>query len=227
VWVPGAAPLETPAGTGTPIAAGSAIVLQMHYHPTGFEHAPDQTKVKLRTESTAPGKTFLFTALGNAFAAPNLLPGPGDLGSPRFLIPAGASDHTETMEFPINVAALGDRRVPMTAMIAHMHYVGVDMQARIERQSPAPAESQSECLINVRDWDFDWQRTYTYDAPIDRLPTLGNGDKVTLRCTYDNTEANPFVRRMLLEEGLPEPVDVSLGEQTTDEMCIAIMGLVF
>lgn len=45
-------------------------------------------------------------------------------------------------------------------------------------------------------------------------------------CTYDKTLANPRLAELLAEEGLTEPVDVLLGEETTDEMCLAMLGLV-
>jgi hypothetical protein len=101
------------------------------------------------------------------------------------------------------------------------------MQVSIDRADPQPGVSENECLVNVKDWDFDWQRTYSYDAALEDAPTVSNGDTITLKCDYDNTLANPFVQRMLTEEGLANPIDVSLGEETTDEMCVAILGLVF
>jgi hypothetical protein len=101
------------------------------------------------------------------------------------------------------------------------------MQVSIERATPLEGESREECLVNVQDWDFDWQRTYNYNAELEALPTVTDGDTITLKCDYNNTLSNPFVERMLAEEGLENPIDVFLGEETTDEMCIAILGVVF
>ena len=43
---------------------------------------------------------------------------------------------------------------------------------------------------------------------------------------WNNTIQNPFVQRMLNDSHLPPtPIDVALGEQTTDEMCLEIFGL--
>ena len=70
------------------------------------------------------------------------------------------------------------------------------------------------------EWDFAWQRTYTYDAPIEELPVLRPGDTMTIRCTYDNTMDNPAVADALEVLGLPGPVEVQLGESTVDEMCL-------
>jgi hypothetical protein len=107
-----------------------------------------------------------------------------------------------------------------------MHYIGVDLEVRITRATPAAGEPAEECLIKVPHWSFDWQRTYLYDAPVAELPTVGDGDEVTIRCLYDNTLENPFVQRALREQGLEMPVDVYLGEQTLDEMCLTAFGVI-
>jgi hypothetical protein len=224
VWVPGALPFETPEGVGIPFVAGSRLVLQMHYHPAGKSHPPEKTEVQLRVTTTRPAKQLLFSGIGNAPTAPLLLPDQDDRGVVEFRVPAGVADHTETMRFPVAIAST--QRFPIVSAFPHMHYVGVDLEVDIARASPAPGEPAEECLVKVPRWNFDWQRTYLYDAPIDELPTVGNGDELTIRCLYDNTLANPFVQRGLDEQGLTQPVDVYLGEQTLDEMCIAGFGVI-
>ena len=98
---------------------------------------------------------------------------------------------------------------------------------KIERATPKAGEPSSECLVNVDRWDFSWQRAYSYDEDIDDLPTVGDGDIVTVDCTYDNTLNNPFVEQALQELGLPAPIDVVLGEESLDEMCLGIFGIAF
>ena len=46
-------------------------------------------------------------------------------------------------------------------------------------------------------------------------------------CTYDNTTANAGVVQLLADEGLDAPEDVYLGEETSDEMCLGVAGIVF
>ena len=46
-----------------------------------------------------------------------------------------------------------------------------------------------------------------------------------MRCTYNNSMSNPFVAAALAEQGLDGPVDVYLGEETLDEMCLGVMGV--
>jgi hypothetical protein len=46
-----------------------------------------------------------------------------------------------------------------------------------------------------------------------------------MRCTYNNTMDNPFVAAALSEKGITQTQDVYLGENTTDEMCLGIYGV--
>jgi hypothetical protein len=224
-WVPGSLPFETPDGVGIPYVAGSKLVLQLHYHPIGGEHPPEKSEVQLRVTESKPARQLLFFALGNAGAEPLLQPGPNDDGTVQFKIPAGMSGHTETMVFPIDIPT-STRRFPILSAFPHMHYVGVDLEARIKRAAVAGDEPEEECLVKVPHWKFDWQRTYLYDAEVADLPTVGDGDEVTIRCSYDNTLENQYVARALDEQGLDMPVDVSLGEETLDEMCLAAFGVI-
>jgi hypothetical protein len=52
-------------------------------------------------------------------------------------------------------------------------------------------------------------------------------DTLHLECTYNNTLDNPGVQTALEDAGLTEPQDVSLGEETLDEMCLGIFGIVW
>ncbi|HWM85023.1 MAG TPA: hypothetical protein VNO33_04275, partial [Kofleriaceae bacterium] len=226
VWVPGSLPFETPEGVGIPLVADSLLVVQMHYHPAGKTHEPDATQVQLRVTEEQPEKQLLFTAVGNVEASPILLPGPNDDGGVEFRIPANMADHTETMRFPIPIPA-STERFPILSAFPHMHYVGVDLEVKILRANPAPGEPAEECLIKVPRWNFDWQRTYQYDSDLSELPTVGDGDEITIRCRYDNTLENPYVKRALDEANLEMPVNVTLGEETLDEMCLAAFGIVF
>ena len=74
-------------------------------------------------------------------------------------------------------------------------------------------------------WDFNWQRFYKYDVPIEQSLRIQAGDIVHVRCEYDNSLANPAVVEALAEVGLEEPVDVFVGEGTLDEMCLTALGV--
>jgi len=217
-WVPGAVPTQTPTDVGFPTPAGSRIILAYHYHPTGAGDEIDQSSVALRWTETKPAVNAFMGLFGNAqTAGAGLEPGPNDPdGTPVFMIPPNVSDHTETMSVTLPDA------LPPTELFTlgnHMHYVGVDMRAWIER------DGEELCLLQTPRWDFNWQRNYDIDAPLGQMPVVIGGDVVRIRCTYDNTMNNPFLVKALAEQGLSEPITVLLGEESLDEMCLLLFGL--
>jgi hypothetical protein len=91
----------------------------------------------------------------------------------------------------------------------HMHLLGRTMN--VEAKLPSGATT---CLVDVPDWDFHWQGTYSYRQPV----ALPLGSSVSLTATYDNSADNP-------ENPNSPPKDVTWGESTTDEMCLAFLGI--
>jgi hypothetical protein len=90
-----------------------------------------------------------------------------------------------------------------------MHLLGRKMNV----MATMPGGAQ-KCLINVDDWDFNWQGMYMFSEPL----TIPFGSKLSLEASYDNSEGN------WRNPNVP-PKAVSWGEQTTDEMCIAFLGV--
>jgi hypothetical protein len=89
----------------------------------------------------------------------------------------------------------------LIALYPHMHLRGRSM--RLEAIAPGGA---AETLLDVPDYDFEWQHRYVLARP--RVLTAGT----RLRCTavYDNSAANPRN---------PDPMaHVKYGPATTDEM---------
>lgn len=219
-WAPGAVAATVPEGSGIAIDDDEKLVVQIHYHPAGETAAPDATAIDLRWIDDEPAMNAVLALIGNAGSEDDgLLPGPNDVAGVEFRIPAGATGHTEEMTFTLN-----DRGADYAVFLAgtHMHYVGTDMAIWLEEPSAEP-----ECLVQTPAWDFNWQRGYTYDAPVDELPRLNRGDTLRLRCTYDNSLANPGVQQALADQGLSEPRDVYLGEETLDEMCLGVFGVLY
>jgi hypothetical protein len=224
-WAPGGVPMRTPKGVARQFKAGTRLVMQVHYHPVGARETDQDTRVEFRFAREAPEYRASTSLIGNLTIptqAGTLMPGPNDPpGEIKFLIPAGVSDHTETIAAVVSAA--GESLI--WAMGTHMHYVGRDMAIHLRRTSPREGEPKQECLIQTPAWDFNWQRGYRYDAELENLPVVRQGDTYLMRCRYDNTLANPFVREALREQGLSAPRDVHLGEATLDEMCLGAFGL--
>ncbi len=225
-WAPGATPMRAPDGVAMALPKTGRLVMQVHYHPTGSGAETDSaTSVQLRGYGAGiPEYIGNMVLLGNERRA-----GAGGMGlqksagetTAEFRIPAGAQGHIESMR----VAVPGGGPLNYVwAVGTHMHYAGTDMRIGIERSAPAgqPAE---ECLLQTPHWDFNWQRGYLYDVPIDQAPTAGPGDVINLRCTYDNSMDNPFVRTALMGQGQTAPHDILLGEETLDEMCLGVFGI--
>jgi hypothetical protein len=70
-------------------------------------------------------------------------------------------------------------------------------------------------LIRIDDWDFNWQGSYMFTQPV---PFAANS-VLNLKAFYDNSDQNPKNPNSPI-------VDVKWGEGTTDEMCIALVGII-
>lgn len=226
-WAPGSVPALTPDNTGTPLEPGDKLIVQMHYHPTGAgPEVDDSTRIDLKWTTEEPdfvSNIFLIGNFENSDRTWQGGPGYGLTTGPEFLIPAGARDHEEENRYLLPDD--GDdfaRIVPLYlwGVGTHMHYVGTDMKITIE--SP---EGDERCLVQTPNWDFNWQRAYFFEGEVDDMPEFHLGDSLTMRCTYDNSLENPFVREALDEQGLEEPVDVVLGDESLDEMCLGVFGV--
>ncbi|MBX7167794.1 MAG: redoxin domain-containing protein [Pirellulales bacterium] len=141
-YVPGMRPTTFPAGLAKPIPAGSRIVFQMHYTPTG---APQQDLSSLGLIFAPPGarRTEVTTvpAVNNWFEIP-----PGD--------PAYRADVSIRVKSP----AL------LLAMLPHMHLRGKSFRYTAEYP-----DGHREVLLDVPRYDFLWQNRYILAEP-KRLP---------------------------------------------------------
>lgn len=224
-WAPGSVPFEMPPDTAMQLTAGARIVLNVHYHPTGETEVDSGTAIDLRIFKNAVLPTYvgMLALVGNASSAGDgLLPGPNDDGGPIFKIPAGAVGHTESMLFS---PPGGIPELRIFGVSSHMHYVGTDMKIGIQRNTPVAGAPESECLLQTPGWNFNWQRIYKYDVGLDEVPLVHAGDDLYMRCTYDNSMANPAVAAALAQQGLGAPQDVHLGEATLDEMCLGAFAV--
>ncbi len=103
------------------------------------------------------------------------------------------------------------RAVKLWSIFPHMHMLGRDM--KVVATLPDGTKKQ---LIWIDNWDFNWQATYFFKEPID----LPKGTKIVMEAVYDNSAQNP-------RQTSHPPKEVYFGEQTTDEMCFAFLGLTF
>jgi hypothetical protein len=189
-WAPGSRPLELPEGVGFQLPAGSRVVLQVHYHPHHGGHPmPDQTQLGVYLADEKPEKEMFIVPLINT----------------TFTIPPNHANYRVDAELPVPVPF----PLKLWLVAPHMHLLGRKMTV----QMTTPDEA-THCLIDIQDWDFNWQGAYRYQAPID-VPA---GSRLSMAAYYDNSSGNP-------RNPNDPPKPVSWGEATTDEMCIAFLGV--
>ena len=87
----------------------------------------------------------------------------------------------------------------------HMHLIGKN----ITNYAVTPTQDTVP-LIQINDWNFHWQGFYNFP----QLVHLPYGSKIYAHALYDNTTNNPQ------NPNQTNPIDVSAGENTTDEMMI-------
>jgi Copper type II ascorbate-dependent monooxygenase, C-terminal domain len=205
-WAPGAPASVYPQGTGVRVAPGSRIVLQMHYATGAASALGDQTSVAFRI-ATSVERPLGIIAVTNPGWTRNM---------PRMLIPAGNPEvkHSATVDF--NTVA---PRVAQTLEIPAgspmlVHEVGLHMHTRGTRAqiNVIRPDGQTKCALAINAWDFNWQGRYRLQTPLE----IGTGDRFEIQCTWDNSAAKqPYVNGRVTE-----PVDLSWGEGTGDEMCL-------
>lgn len=187
-WAPGSRGYFAPEGAGIKLSNNSRVIIQVHYHPTG----------EAETDRTQLGFYFAKKPVQREL---QVLP----LVNQGFTIPAGSKNYDVTASF--TVPALLSAK--MWAVTPHMHLLGKKIKVELTR----PNATTPECLVNIPEWDFNWQGTYLYNKPID----LTSNTRLQLTCTYDNSTDNPFN-----PNNPPKPV--RWGEETTDEMALAFIG---
>ncbi len=187
-WAPGYRPVTLPPEVGFLLPANSRIVLQVHYHPHGPAPQPDQTQIGIYYTKRKPSKLMRVLPLIND----------------TFTIPPGEANYrvTASFQFPLFV------NTHLWLVAPHMHLLGRKMQVNATLPNGG-----NDCLINIDDWDFNWQGMYRFKDPI-AIPSLST---LSLEAFYDNSSAN-----WRNPNNPPKPV--SWGEATTDEMCIAFIG---
>lgn len=230
-WAPGTPPTSYGEGAGLKVSKGSKLVMQVHYHPSQ-DAVVDRTRIELKALAERPAHVAQVILAGNATSKDgpiSLLPGPADPPSgPEFLVPANVKGHTESMELvvPDQIGGFPLPTLGIYAVGTHMHWAGVDMKIEIERKVASNGQPSEECLLGTPKYEFNWQRSYAYDEPLDRLPTVSGGDKIRFTCTYDNTTGNRHVVQAMSEMRMSSPPEIRLGETTLDEMCLGLLVVV-
>lgn len=194
VWAPGGGAQNFPFETGIRFAAGDILVVQMHYNVFG-DSGFDQTAIDLQWAESVEREGI--QALWDRFYSQGLLPGATTLEPGQENVDYSWSI---TFEQILSFRDLDYTSVDLMGVTPHMHNFATAMAVDIE--SP----DGELCVADVHKWDFNWQRAYFYEEPVQ----VGRDALVNVKCSYDTSDRS-------------EPVAAGLG--TDDEMCL--LGLYF
>jgi hypothetical protein len=184
-WAPGITPRPLPDGIGYLLPAGADIVLQVHYHRSGKPES-DRTKIGIYYSRAPVDKRYRSFPV--SYRQIHIAPGDAN--------------------YQVQINGPVPRDLTILSITPHMHLLGREM--KVDATLP---DGGNQPLVNVTDWDFNWQTTYWFKQPV----RLASGSSVHLTARYDNSAGNP--------NNPSNPARaVNYGEQTTNEMCLAFLG---
>lgn len=197
-WAPGILPKELPDGTGYFLPKGSDLVIQMHYHRNGRVER-DRTQIGLYFAKKPVDKPMTGLVIPGRFKIDDKAKGPfARMG----YIPAGAEN------FAARGAIVTMEDCVVHAVTPHMHLLGKSVKITM-----TPPDGSPEVLINIPDWDYNWQETYFLKKSI----AVKSGTRFDIEAVFDNSAKNP-------NNPSSPPVDVPFGEQTTNEMLFGFLA---
>ncbi len=235
--VPGNAASSFPAGTGVYAPAGSLIVMQIHYNLLAG-HASDLSQVRLTTVSSSVAAGRLKALSIDPLVAPVDLPCPKGVTGALCSRTASLNDlaarfgnaarsFVNGIEFlcghtpPADITTKATKKITTGCTTAlpsgvlrqvtpHMHFLGRSWQASIT------SGGVTKKIATVANYNFDAQITYTLKTPLVVKP----GDRISFSCTHD-----PTLRQRLAATKDLAPRYVTWGDGSSDEMCMAILGM--
>ncbi len=186
-YVPGLRVQPYPAKMAKRVRAGSKLIFQVHYTPIGTPQTDLSSLGLLFTDRPHVDHEVRTVAAVNT----------------TFTIPPHADNYevdADSPRAPVDVQLL--------AMMPHMHLRGKSF-----RYEARYGDGTSETLLDVPQYDFNWQTAYRWLRP----KLLPRGTRIHCVAHFDNSEDN-------LANPDPEKT-VRWGDQTRDEMMIGYFDI--
>ena len=183
-WAVGGQPKNLPGDLAWKLPAGADLILSTHFHPSG----------KKENELSIVGLYFSDIPPNRSFAGIQLPPAFGALAGIN--IPPGEKRYVKRQAFTLNedVLAFG--------VSAHAHYLGREL-----RMSATLPDGSIQRLLEIGDWDFNWQEMYMF-RDFHKLP---RGTRLEAEVIWDNSAGN-------IHNPHDPPQRVFWGRESTDEM---------
>lgn len=227
-WAPGHGKDVLPKGTGVSLPKGSLVVMQIHYNLLRGDK-PVRAKLVL---TTVPASRHLLPLHMDLLPAPPDIPCPSGVTGPLCNRAASLADlghrfgQSQVRFVDLIEEACGRNPVdppggdttsctwPVSSgrivrLTPHMHLLGTGMKIVLD-----PGTPQARTLLNVTNYNFDYQRSYNLKHPV----AVHAGDRLQVTCTY-----NPRLRQQLPQLRKLPARYVTWGDGSSDEMCLAIV----
>jgi len=184
-WAPGGLDVEEfPKNTGRILPKGSKLHFQLHYTANGKEEV-DQSKIGIYYTDEEPETEFLIA-------------GPRNF---EIVIPPKEAHYINSAKKRF------DQEVTLYGLAPHMHFRGKSM-----KYTATYPNGSSEILLNVPNYNFNWQRYYNLETP----KVLPAGTVIHVDAVFDNSSKNSFN---------PDPKKtIYWGDMSFDEMLIGYMS---
>ena len=137
-WAPGYTPRFLPDNVGRPVQAGSDLVIQMHFHPSGKQEQ-EQSTIGIYFTKSPPDKILVSIPRGDN----------------KIDIAAGDS------HYQIHDSFVVPDDVTLAGIIPHAHLLCQEIKV-----SATLPDGKAEPLIWVPKWNWDWQDEYQYVHPL-------------------------------------------------------------
>src|SRR5262249_21023766 len=154
-WVPGLQIRHLPEGTGLNLPRGADVVMQLHYHRSGRAEK-DRTSVGLYFAKERAERHVQGLAVPAPFA----------------FIPPGAKRYT------VGGSMWVRRDCHLHALAPHMHLLGREIKLTM-----TPPDGPTQVLVDIKDWDFNWQETYFLKEPL----AVKAGTRFDVESVFDNS----------------------------------------
>lgn len=143
IYTPGNVPDIWEPGTAKLIRAGSDLVLQMHYTPSGKE-VVDRSRIGfVWAKGPVERRAITFNTINTEFAIP----------------PMAGGHRVEGVPFPIRNQAW------LYSFFPHMHLRGKSFEYLLRQP-----DGTTQTLLRVPGYDFNWQLTYKLKEPLKLTP---------------------------------------------------------
>jgi copper type II ascorbate-dependent monooxygenase-like protein len=234
-WAPGHNVNVFPKGTGVFFPKGSLVVLQIHYNTLAGDAAIKSTLTVNTVSAKDPLKPLSL----------DLYPAPPDVPCLASWHPAttplcsranslkylAARFGQQAVDFVNGLEIICGRnpndppasdttqctwtvhqRAKIVELGAHMHLTGEAFKLTLD-----PGTSRQKVLLNVKNFNFDYQRGYAVKPWVQINP----GDKIQVSCTY-----NPIVHDFNPQLRQAPRRFVTWGDGSSDEMCLGLVSTV-